>query len=140
MKNGSLKFDNDFIVDKKFTLQDLKRIETKFNVEPLLIHGIHSSYKTKLLDFEGKKVIPTLYFENGMIARVSIYLSDGRSGWSEDIAREEQQKKAAQDAWLKNILNLIPPYNFNWGKIESLFDPRSCSSSVVVSYVKNSEK
>ena len=134
MKNGVIKLDEDFIVDWTFTTYDLKKVGGKHLIEPVVINGSYESYKSVPIDFMGKRIIPTLYFESGEIARLSIYLSTGQTGWTENIAKQEQQKKTDQDAWLKSIFNQDAPYDFDWGKVESVYDPRSCSSSVVITF------
>ena len=134
MKNGVIKLDEDFIVDWAFTTNDLKRVGGKSLIEPVVTNGSYESYKSKPIDFMGKKIISTLYFERGKITRLSIYLSTGQTGWTENIAKQEQQKKTDQDAWLKSIFNQDAPYDFDWGKVESVYDPRSCSSAVVITF------
>jgi hypothetical protein len=43
------------------------------------------------------------------------------------------EAKARYDAWLQAKLG-APPYAYPWGRVESSYDPRSVSSSIVVTY------
>lgn len=136
MNNGEIKFGEDFVVNKNYTLQAFKVVEKKYCFQPVVINGLFESYRADSIEFYGKKIRPTLYFENGHIVRLSIYFVSNEHGWAEDAKDKEKKKKHDQDHWLTSILKQSSPYVFNWGKIESVFDPRSCCSSIIISFVK----
>jgi hypothetical protein len=50
--------------------------------------------------------------------------------WSE---KEEKILKRFHSKILFRLLG-IPPYRFLWGKVESIYDERSASSYIVISY------
>lgn len=135
MKNGVIKLGEDFVIDKSFTVDRMKKLGDKYPVEILSTNGVYVSYKTKPLNYLNKKVIFVLSFEKDIISRVGIYFFKPSSAWSELAVHEEEDKKLDQDLWLKQIFGRDGPYFFPWGKVESLYDQRSCSSSIVVSFL-----
>ncbi|WP_250465100.1 hypothetical protein [Microbulbifer litoralis] len=134
MKNGILKFGDDFVVSKKFTVNDLKKLEKKYSVVQLTANGNYKSYKITPIKFLGKNIIAILNFEGDAIRRVNIYLISKDASWSTETEIFEKRKKSAQDAWLSSLLNAPPPYSFDWGRIESNYDQRSCSSTITVTF------
>ena len=134
MKNGIIFFGDDFIVDRKFTTYDLKRIKKKYLIEPVVVNGAYESYKSAPLELLSRLVIPIFHFENEKITSISLSFTSGAIGWNSNTKEQEKKKKIDQDHWLKDSMNQSPPYNFDWGEIESNFDPRSCSSSVVITF------
>jgi hypothetical protein len=52
-------------------------------------------------------------------------------GWSEE---REMKRKAAHDSWLIQELGEYPPYNYEWGLIESYYEPRNAASLIVITY------
>ena len=134
MKDGTIDIGESFRIDNKFDLADLKVVGKSFNITPVVSNGEYNSFKTDAIRFFNKDVIFTLYFEYGKIKRVSLNFVSGGAGWSENVQAEEMKKKQDQDSWLKNILKGMPPYDFKWGKVESVYDPRATISSVVISF------
>lgn len=135
MKNGVIKLGEDFVIDKSFTVDRMKKLGDKYPVEMLSGNGVYASYKTKPFKYLNKNVIFVLSFEGNEISRVGIYFFKPSSAWSESVVQEEKDKKLDQDLWLKQIFGRDGPYCFPWGKVESLYDQRSCSSSIVVSFL-----
>ncbi len=78
----------------------------------------------------------TLRFEGERLAMVSMALSDldesPDAAWSEKAARAAKRK---HDEWLAAQCG-SPPYAYDWGSIESTYDPRSVSSGITVQYAK----
>jgi hypothetical protein len=75
----------------------------------------------------------TLRFEGDRLATVALSLVASEApgdAWSE---RAALLVKRRHDAWLSRRIG-SPPYAYAWGRIESTYDPRSASSSIVVSY------
>jgi hypothetical protein len=59
---------------------------------------------------------------------------DGDSGsWDDWSEKKERARKKSHDRWLKTLLG-SPPYEYPWGAVTSSFNPRSASSSIVISY------
>lgn len=136
MENGIIRFSDDFVVDSSLTPAGLNRIKRKYSIEPVISNGMYKSFRTEPVSLDGKKVIPTIYFENDVISQVSIYLTSVGNGWGASTRAEQEQKKIDQDAWLLRKLNKQPPYEYSWGKIESVYDPRSGASGIVLTYRK----
>jgi hypothetical protein len=77
----------------------------------------------------------TLQFHGQRLQAVSFVVVDpvppsSSEEWSID---EALATKARQDAWLAAKVG-PPPYAYAWGVIESVYDPRSVSSSIFVRY------
>jgi hypothetical protein len=84
----------------------------------------------------GLRYIPSLYFRDGALAWVSIYVSDlpasgGRADWSDS---EEHRS-------LKTLVDLLAAQGiangqcFNWGAVEATYDPRAGASTATVRYI-----
>lgn len=78
-------------------------------------------------------IAATLLYDGDRLDRVFLMMdtpSDNPGQWSEAIERE---RKRIHDDWLRDTLG-DPPYEFEWGKIDSQYDPRSCASDIIVLY------
>lgn len=78
-------------------------------------------------------IAATLLYDGDRLDRVYLMMdtpSDRPDQWSEAI---EHERKDIHDKWLRDALG-NPPYEFEWGKITSQYDPRSCASDIIVSY------
>ncbi|WP_261845090.1 hypothetical protein [Aliamphritea ceti] len=136
MNNGALKIGDDFIVDRNFKVKDLKLVEKKYSISPVVINDIYKSYKTNPILFYGELVAFTLYFENDLIVKVSMYIKkDSGSVWLLDTKQNEMDNVQYQDKWLFGILKAKSPYIYQWGRIESIYDQRAGYSSVVIRYL-----
>ena len=135
MKDGTIKLGDDFVIKNSFTISELMKIDKKYYTKRLVLNGRFESFQTGPVDFYGKKVIPTMYFEDGRILRVALYLSDSEDGgWNSNTEDLQRRKLIEQDALLSGILKSNPPYDYRWGTIESVFDPRSGVSQIIISY------
>ena len=52
------------------------------------------------------------------------------SNWSKE---KEMETKRLHDNWLLKHLG-SPPYEYRWGEISSVYDPRSASSEILIRY------
>jgi hypothetical protein len=135
MERGIIRLYEDLIIKPGFSLKDMMPVAQKHSItlsvanEPKYV-----SYKTPKLKFHGKDVIATTYFEDQIIKRVTLYISDNSRGWADFDNIDQGNKKREQDAWLKKIIGTDPPYNYTWGIIESVFNTKSGFCQVVVSY------
>ncbi len=77
----------------------------------------------------------TLRFQGERLALVNLALIEELASgedWDEAVALA---KRGRHDAWLAACLG-PPPYRYLWGTVESVYDPRSVSSSIGVTYLE----
>jgi hypothetical protein len=75
----------------------------------------------------------TAFFDGERLNRVFLMMSvpsDAECRWTEAL---ELERKAKHDHWLAQELGNAP-YLYNWGSITSDFDPRGCSSEIIIVY------
>lgn len=78
-------------------------------------------------------IAATLLYDGDRLDRVFLMMdtaSDRADQWNEAI---ELERKRVHDDWLRDALG-NPPYEFEWGRIASQYDPRSCASDIIVLY------
>jgi len=97
--------------------------------------GPFTSYNVHVDVPERGPVFATLYFRDGVIATVSFYKDDGSRSWADWSDDTERALQVEYEAWLTTELG-PPPHAFSWGTAESIYDPRSASSAIVVSYAR----
>lgn len=92
-------------------------------------HGTKYQY-----DFDPETGISgTAFFDGERLNRVFLMIampSDAEGQWSEAL---ELERKARHDHWLAQELGNAP-YKYSWGSITSDFDPRGCSSEIIIVY------
>ena len=75
----------------------------------------------------------TAFFDGERLNRVFLMFtlpSDAEGLWTEEL---ELERKARHDRWLAQELGSAP-YQYSWGSITSDFDPRGCSSEIIIVY------
>lgn len=78
-----------------------------------------------------KKFIVSVYFKNNFLKEIHLYDAENNSkDWSKE---NKMDKKKRQDEWLKSLLGR-EAYNYSWGIIESVFDPKGGFSSIIIRY------
>jgi len=92
-------------------------------------HGTKYQY-----DFDPETgVSATAFFDGEQLNRVFLMMTipnDADRRWTEAL---ELERKAKHDHWLAQELG-NPPYECKWGSITSDFDPRGCSSEIIIVY------
>jgi len=93
------------------------------------------AYGTKYqYDFDPETGISaTVFFDGERLNRVFLMMSvpsDAQGRWTESL---EVERKAIHDHWLAQELGNAP-YQYKWGSITSDFDPRGCSSEIIITY------
>lgn len=94
----------------------------------------HGYLLKEMHEIYNKMFFVSLYFLSGFLN--SIHLSEDTPGeswidWSLDI---EMKKKKNHDEWLESMLGL-PPYDYQWGHIVSVFDRKGGESIIVIRYI-----
>ena len=128
-KDGKL-FVGSFIVEPTTTLDEFRKTEAGERAKVLVQNG---DWVTFQIDEErGYGLNAT--FKNQRLQNAKIYLINS-SSWSDWSEEKELQKKAKHDELLMRLLGK-PPYRFSWGEVESIFDKRGGSSSIVINYTQ----
>jgi hypothetical protein len=95
----------------------------------------HCSYRVEV-QLGAEPFVVVLQFLGQTLRSVSLAMLRGRwgsSSWDDWSEESEREKQRAHDAWLSAQLG-SPPYTYGWGEVESTYDPRSGSSSIVIQY------
>lgn len=99
--------------------------------KPGIAHGARHQF-----DFHPEPGISaTAFFDDERLDRVFLMIrmpGDAEKLWSE---ARELDRKSTHDRWLAQELG-NGPYEYAWGSITSDFDPRGCSSEIIVVYVR----
>jgi hypothetical protein len=80
-----------------------------------------------------EKAFFAVQFKNGVIEQIYIAFAlngNDRNTWT---AAAEVSRKSLHDQMLRKEIG-APPYLFSWGRIESVIDPRSGASQIIVTY------
>jgi hypothetical protein len=91
--------------------------------------------------------ISLCFSPNGKIDMVglTIMVKNASHAWENWSLSEQKDKKRFHDIWLEENIGLAPNsrkfgdenlkyYEYKWGRIESIFDPRSGSSKIICRY------
>lgn len=103
--------------------------------EANIINEDNNSYDIASIDVGSESFSATVFFKHKRLWMLSLYLVDGcESGfWSNWSEEKELKKKATHDKFLNKELGKLP-YDFDWGKITSIFDRKGGASSIVMRY------
>ena len=80
-------------------------------------------------------IAAAIYFEGPKLRTLSWQLElppELEESWS---VEHELARKRVHDEWLRQEIGK-PPYQFPWGRLESNYDPKGCTSAIIVSYVE----
>lgn len=137
LNDGSLTIDKYQInINRYFTYQDFSKSKLYEIAKPIIINYPYRSYDINSpVLFLGELFSVRLFFNNEKLERLHIclYETDNASSWENWSEEAEMTKLTVQDDLLtKNIGS--PPYIFEWGSIESLFDKRSGDTGIVITY------
>lgn len=78
--------------------------------------------------------VASLVFYDNQLLEVHLALVDpSLKGWSDWSEEREAQKKQQHDAILRQCLG-NGPYQFDWGSVESIFDPKGGGSEIMIRY------
>jgi hypothetical protein len=75
----------------------------------------------------------------GRVMTVDLVATDDRFGtsWDEWSEEKELQRKRFHDSWLNEVLgNERYPYDYPWGRVASVYDPKAGFSYVSIKYRK----
>ena len=140
IENGNIQFMNKSLIIRRWLSKD------EFLYSDLFADVIKQDdynytrfyLKPQLMD--NKKFFVALLFNpEGRLSIVSLSLStdDIIPSWENWSEERELNNKSLNDKWLRKSIGK-PPYNYSWGTIDSSYDPRSASSSIVIAYRNSS--
>lgn len=92
-------------------------------------------YRGKALLDNGQECSFTLFFDRGVLKRVSWRPKwpGAPTSWKDWTEEGELKVNELNNQLLLQVLG-PPPYEYEWGRISSSYDPRSGSSNIVVAY------
>ena len=129
-KTGIIKIDKDLIIDGNYTFEDFRK--TKYYSDQ---DGI------KIIFIKGEKVIAnhkfliSLSFEKDLIDFVGLRCVDKKISFEYEAKGERikiHNTILREEGILKDDIRYATYYD--WGKILSNYDPRSCSSDILIVY------
>ena len=105
------------------------------SAKALVNHPPFASYQLPEQRIDGRDYAVSLWFEGEYLRRVSISDVGAEFGtsWNDGSEAKERQKQRQHDRVLALIFGRRSNLNHPWGKVESVFDPRS-GSSIVITY------
>lgn len=122
ISNGNINIDGE-ILHKRYTFEDFKKssLFSEQKPEQYIQLGRH---------FVGDRYFfLSIMFRNDALKCISLSLDDDRcKGWE-----DEPKLKIIHDEYLISE-GISPDNNYDWGKIESVFDERGGFSSIIISY------
>ena len=81
----------------------------------------------------GQDFAVTLIFSNNMLLEAHIAMCWDGDSWKIWSEKSEHEKKLRHDSLLAEDIG-TPPYNFPWGSVDSIVDPKTGGSSILVHY------
>lgn len=117
------------------TVREADLLKVCPDAERFVLNGPHRSFRLPVATIAQREFVPVIFFASGKISTFRLF--HHRSGtstwadWSEVNERSEQNKNAS---WIASNLGVRSPHSFPWGLIDSVFDQKSGSSSIVVTY------
>lgn len=80
-----------------------------------------------------QKVFFVVQFKNDVIEQIRIAFALKPNYPNQWNVESEAARKTIHDQMLREEIG-IPPYRFGWGQIESVIDPRSGASQIIITY------
>lgn len=137
--DGSLTIDKYGIsINGKFSYKDFSSSKIFSEALPLIMNPPYRSYKIKdFILFLDEPFNIDIYFNDNRLENIHLNLcsscseSSNWEDWSEET--EKEILKIQNSLLLKNLGS--PPYNYKWGRIESLYDRRSGETGLIITYI-----
>lgn len=137
IRDGKVDIGHGLIVGPGFTESEFLGSPSGMAANVLIKNGVHHSYKLQNTEVVGKNFVPLLYFSTGVLTQIQLHpVAEVNESWSAYSPSSETAKKFANDSWLTKTLGEAPPYSFDWGMIESVFDANGGMTFVIFRYLK----
>ncbi|MCR5529634.1 MAG: hypothetical protein K6F49_10495 [Saccharofermentans sp.] len=123
IRNGILRLSEDLIMSPGYTFEDFKKTSYYKGQDGIRVITLDDRY-----NIEGNTFLVSLVFVDGRLDNVSLFCTDEEFSWETEPERKKLHDRILND-WGLSGENL-----FEWGNISSVFDAKSCVSSVVIRY------
>ena len=123
LKNGILCLTEDLILSPEYTFEDFKKTSFYKGQDGIRVITLSDRYSIGSNTF-----LVSLVFVDGRLDNVSLVCTDEEFSWE-----TETDRKILHDRIL-NDWGLFEDNSFAWGSISSVFDAKSCVSSIVIRY------
>jgi hypothetical protein len=137
IKNGTIYLEKYKInIDPSFTHEKFCSSELFKKATPFVKNPPYNSYRLEEdVDFLGEKFTMVLFYQNEKLNRInlSFYVLNNSLSWGDWSEEKELETKKRQDNLLKQIFG-EPPYEYQWGSLESVYDKRSGSAHFIIIY------
>jgi hypothetical protein len=136
-KNGNVKFPTwDVALSPKMTREEFLASPLAKNSKIGISNEPHCSWRIPPSFWKDRWWSVMVYFLDQKICMITLSAWENQDGprW-EDWSKEEQLRlKEFHSKTLRGLFGFFP-YRFSWGKVESIYDEKSASSSIVISYI-----
>ena len=123
IRNGILRLSEDLILSPEYIFEDFKKTSYYKGQDGIRVITLDDRY-----NIEGNTFLVSLVFVDGRLDNVSLVCTDEEFSWETEPERKKLHDRILND-WGLSGENL-----FEWGNISSVFDAKSCVSSVVIRY------
>ena len=123
IRNGILRLSEDLILSPEYTFEDFKKISYYKGQDGIRVITLDDRY-----NIEGNTFLVSLVFVDGRLDNVSLVCTDEEFSWDTEPERKKLHDRILND-WGLSGENL-----FEWGNISSVFDAKSCVSSIIIRY------
>ena len=123
IRNGILRLSEDLILSPEYTFEDFKKTSYYKGQDGIRVITLYDRY-----NIEGNTFLVSLVFVDGRLDNVSLVCTDEEFSWETEPERKKLHDRILND-WGLSGENL-----FEWGNISSVFDAKSCVSSIVIRY------
>jgi hypothetical protein len=136
-KTGTIRFAPELAISPTLTRENFLSSLLGTRATVLVQNEPHCSFALPKMIFSGHAFVGSLWFTGSRLLRVSIASVDESFGssWSNWSQGREMERKTFHDSLLQSALG--PGWSgrpFPWGVVASLYDPKSGSSSIIVTY------
>lgn len=123
IRNGILRLSEDLILSPEYTFEDFKKTSYYKGQDGIRVITLDDRY-----NIDGNTFLVSLIFVEGRLDNVSLVCTDEEFSWETEPERKKFHDRILND-WELSEENL-----FEWGSISSIFDVKSCVSSIVIRY------
>ena len=123
IRNGILRLSEDLILSPEYTFEDFKKTSYYKCQDGIRVITLDDRY-----NIDGNAFLVSLVFVDGRLDNVSLVCTDEEFAWDTEPKRKIFHDRILND-WGLSGENL-----FDWGNISSVFDAKSCVSSIVIRY------
>lgn len=124
LKNGEIKFDDEYILNSKLSINEFKKSKYYENQNEDMIIDIDG-----LQRIDGILFYVSLIFEEGYLNKIFLTLKDKSINSFED----EPKRKILHDGLLKSM-GIEEKGEFSWGRIISNYDRKGGGSDIIITY------